>query len=203
MDHDQFKLLQMFPEYNSSLEFIQTGEFSKALPLLNRVDEILTQISESSNGNENYSILKNFLAFKTAYIFRYQGEHKKAESLLQSHISSCQSLSPSHWRRQCLVSSHQILASCEILSINGNADKALSSAKAAVDLCESIPKEEEAMCEEEGESDLAMMSDSYSLQGLAHLVEGDMDSAEVFLQLGARWARTPLQRMASLTNLGS
>ena len=131
---------------------------------------------------------------------RHKGNLQKAVVSLNRCIDSYKKLPPSMHSRRAIALCYQSLSLFEILDITGSAENALSSAQKAMEVCET-PNYGESNIDEDIEN--AILSSSYSLMGLSHFLSGELDEAETFLQLSARWSLSPLQKLGSMTNLGS
>ena len=90
------------------------------------------------------------------------------------------------------------MASTSLLLEGNDIHAALEAACAATTVCENLH------CHSDHSSDhYHLFSKNYTLQGLSCLLLGQLTSAEEHLQLAARWADNPTDKIISLSNIGS
>jgi len=137
---DVEKTWSMFPEYKIAAEHLEQGNFTKALPALERVYDVL----ESAMGKTSPVTTK--MVFKIADSQRYSGQFDKSITTLNKLAKS--------------TLNDQIIAK-QLISINliqqRKFSEALTAAKSAVELCEN---------QNPADSDTALFSSSYTMKGL-------------------------------------
>ena len=89
------------------------------------------------------------------------------------------------------------MATCHLLE-GSNIHAALEAACEATVVCENL------QCHSAHSDDhYYLFSKNYTLQGLSCLLMGQLTPAEEYLQLAARWADSPTDKLISLSNIGS
>jgi len=184
--------LRLFPEYESATSLIKEGKFAKALPSFHRV----LNVCVSATGNS--SPLTMEVTLRCSSLLIAMGQFQKAGDLLQLNSNN---ISGGLRVRALLLESLSDI-------LRGDFSKALKQAMEATHICENsdgLVRGYESISEKEWESvdKPALLSKSYSMQGLSHLCAGNYSDAEVYLQLAARWATSPLLSNISLNNLGA
>lgn len=214
--------LKMFPEYLTAINFEAAGNYTKAIPLYQRMHEVISSTMGTS------SPLAMELTFNTALLQKQSGNYDRAIQTINSTIKEAKTKVDN-------VRLHELLAVCHLLK--GDFQKAVEVATTTVDLCEA----HEDHVEEENADELALFSPSYSIlgtnpqqlymlktermgcnnsnfltsndtiifsvfiAGVSSLFSGDLDTAETFLQLAARWAQPGqvAHQVSALSNLGN
>ena len=179
--------LSMFPEYQTAKTDVANGHFKRALPGLLRVQNVISSAMGSAAPTTVH------VALRTAQVLQYMGDFEGAtrqlESLTSASSSSASAAAPAALRNEDLTQA--LHASALLHLFSGSASRALQQASQAL-----------ALCEGDASVPTGLFSPSHSLLGLCHYHLGSFDDAETHLQLAARWAETPLARLAALNNLG-
>eukprot|EP01031_Cornospumella_fuschlensis_P025166 gene25166-30392_t len=171
-------LLSMFPEYKLSLDFQKQGNLSQAISALSRVHEVLLH----AVGHE--APITSQVTLQLASLHRGQGTFKKAVQIVQEHPSTL---------LDYRVEKEVFLATTEVL--NHNVNQAVQHAQKAVQICE---REQDF-----ANPDNTVFSKAYSSLGVSLLYQGQIQDAETYLQMAARWAQTPYEHAMSLNNRGA
>ena len=136
--------LRVFPEFASASEFENAGSFHKAIPLYQRMHDVLCGAMGKS------SAVSAELVCHNARLFMLSGDFGKAIKLVQSEITS-------DAPKAITVHYFNLLAEAYLLS--GDTEKAFEAAQQAVDACE-------AHSESESDEELALFSPAYGMLGL-------------------------------------
>lgn len=184
--------LKMFPEYTKAKSLIKEGKFNQALPSLNFVLDVISSTTGKS------SPLSVELTMQCSSLLISMGQFEKAKKLLHSNSND---LHGGQRARALLLASVSDI-------LHGDSQGAVEQAKEATQICEKSDSGSGSGSDkaEKGWENIekpTLLSKSYSIEGLAHLCSGDYSEAEVYLQLAARWATTPLLSNISLNNLGA
>eukprot|EP01031_Cornospumella_fuschlensis_P027720 gene27720-33484_t len=171
-------LLSMFPEYKLSLDFQKQGNISQAISALSRVHEVLLH----AVGHE--APISSQVTLQLASLHRAQGTFKKAVQIVQEHPSTL---------LDYRVEKEVFSATTEVL--NHNVNQAVQHAQKAVHICE---REQDF-----ANPDNTVFSKAYSSLGVSLLYQGQIQEAETYLQMAARWAQTPYEHAMSLNNRGA
>lgn len=139
--------LQMFPEYPTATEFESSGNFAKALPLYQRMHEVIAGAMGPG------SALATELIFSSASLYRNSGDFDKAVKLLEDSL-------PKMTTKHARVRAFQQIAVCNLLK--GDTGNAVTAAERAVEFCEA---HEDCTTETEQHDELALFSPSYSVLG--------------------------------------
>ena len=184
---DKFQMLQTLPEYNQARESALKGQFMQAVPLYTRVIEVL----ESSMGKE--SELTLHAVTEQVKTLLNNGDVDKAMHILRQTKKTVGV--PTHG---ALVEWGLLLAQLDALA--GLKSIASGTPPPAIDVVDSTTVD---TLMTHPATPLDAISPTYGLKGLVYLSRGEVDRAEDELQLAARWAQTPDQRLVALTNLGA
>lgn len=173
--------LMLFPEYQLLKSYSEVGKFDLMIPLLYRIHDVI------SNSMGADSPIANEIIYNIAIVHRYQGKYNKAIDLISSNSDNL--------KLSIIYKSKflQLKSLCCILEANYN-----EGSKYAEDAI--------AISEQQTnyDHDITMFSSSYESYGINHLLNNnnDLDLAETYLQLAARWAQTPFDQMIAFNNLG-
>jgi len=173
------------PEYKNAGEHALKGQFLQAIPLFQRVIHVL----ESSVGSTSELALHTVV--EQVKVLINQRDYDKAEQLLQQtqtrllDKTNKSDVDVTNWE----VSFVQWNALISFLRQENNSNQTASH---LVDrLTDAEP------------SDLTLYAPAFSLKGLTHLYQGELEDAEDELQKAARWSQNLEQKMITLNNLGA
>lgn len=139
--------LKMFPEFPSAIDFEASGNYSKALPLYQRMHEVISSAMGTS------SPLAMELIFNTALLHKQSGNFDRAIQIMTNHKEDAKT-------KIDKVRLHELLASCHLLK--GDFEKAVGAATTAVEICES---HEDHANTADDVYELALFSPCYSILG--------------------------------------
>lgn len=172
--------LTMFPEYAQAKKNFDEGQFQRAVPDYQRIFEVVQSLNTPQC---NPMLLE--VTNQLVHSYLYQGQAAKALGVLQTASQLASVTSKEH------VVLHLLKSKTHMWS--GNFAQSLQSAQKATNTLEALDQE----------GDIKLFADVYGQLGISHLLLGDIDDAEGYLQMAARWAQTPLQQLRSATNYGS
>mmetsp|Transcript_29236 Transcript_29236/g.49352 ORF Transcript_29236/g.49352 Transcript_29236/m.49352 type:complete len:470 (-) Transcript_29236:340-1749(-) len=173
-----------FPEYKLASEQEWKGQFDLALPNYLRVKDVM--VSTTGGPYTDYSAV---VALRLARLYCAMGKYDEA---LKS-LGVIENYGDNHFK----VHAHQLASICHLLE-GADVHAALEAACEATTVCESLNSQSYA-----SEDHHSLYSKNYTLQGLSCLLLGQVTSAEEHLQLAARWADNPTDKLVSLSNIGS
>ena len=182
---NKLDLLNTLPEYKNAGEHALKGQFLQAIPLFQRVIHVL----ESSVGSTSELALHTVV--EQVKVLIKQGDYDKAEQLLeqtQSRLldkSNKTEVDVTNWEVTLL----QWTAFVSFLRQENH------SSQTASHLVDRLTAAEP--------SDLSLYTPAFSLKGLTHLHQGELEDAEDELQKAARWSQNLEQKMITLNNLGA
>lgn len=172
--------LTMFPEYAQAKKNFDEGQFQRAVPDYQRIFEVIQSLNTPQC---NPMLLE--VTHQLVHSYLYQGQAAKALGVLQTASQLASVTSKEH------VVLHLLKSKTHMWS--GNFTQSLQSAQKATNTLEALDQE----------GDIKLFADVYGQLGVSHLLLGDVDDAEGYLQMAARWAQTPIQQLRSATNYGS
>jgi tetratricopeptide (TPR) repeat protein len=170
----------MFPEYAQAKKNFDEGQFQRAVPDYQRIFEVVQSLNTPQC---NPMLLE--VTNQLVHSYLYQGQAAKALGVLQTASQLASVTSKEH------VVLHLLKSKTHMWS--GNFAQSLQSAQKATNTLEALDQE----------GDIKLFADVYGQLGISHLLLGDIDDAEGYLQMAARWAQTPIQQLRSATNYGS
>jgi tetratricopeptide (TPR) repeat protein len=174
------KQLEMFPEFKTGQEMMKMGNFQKAIPNYERVFDSL----QAAVGKQ--SPLTAHLLFQLANCHRYSGHFHKAQSLISQFTPNLKQ------NMEAKFKLNQLLAVCYVL--NRQFRDALTLSTSTLQECEHLNASDNPYSK--------YLSSLYGTLGISHLVNGDLDEAETFLQMSSRWAETPTEHLVAAANNG-
>ena len=182
---NKLDLLNTLPEYKHAGEHALKGQFLQAIPLFQRVIHVL----ESSVGSTSELALHTVI--EQVKVLIKQGDYDKAEQLLQQ--TQTRLLDKTN-------KSDVDVTNWEVILLQWNAFISFlrqehNSSETASHLVDRLTDAEP--------SDLSLYAPSFSLKGLTHLHQGELEDAEDELQKAARWSQNLEQKMITLNNLGA
>eukprot|EP01041_Mallomonas_annulata_P012617 gene12617-26568_t len=183
----QYPQLDAFSEYSQVKVFESSGEFSKAVPLMQRVYDV---VSTTTGTNSLLSVAASMRIFEQ---YRYLGKFSDAEKALNLHAL------------QGIPKAYALQAIARLL--RGSATAALEAASEACDIAEA---------QNSADTDVTVFFGSYTMKGLSLLCLGDdsdsdsdsdqhLHQAEDCLQQAARWSTCngPTAEVQAMSNLGA
>eukprot|EP01038_Epipyxis_sp_PR26KG_P007077 gene7077-9661_t len=171
--------IRLFPEYTQAESYYMRGDFNKAIPYLIRVKDVLKSLSSLSYQNSLQH--QNHISQTIATMYSLNGNNNASTSELNSILLG--DIDNETKARITLQLSLNYLFSLSI-------KQALEYAQQAMKICE----------ENDLEPDL--FGNCYCLLGITSLLQNNIEEAETYLQLSARWSQNPLSQFIALSNLG-
>jgi tetratricopeptide (TPR) repeat protein len=169
----------MFPEYATAKEHFDEGRFSRAITDYQRIFEIIHGFNSAQC---NQMLLEVSIQLANSYLLN--GNADKANKLLKSASEVT------------TITDHELLVlelfRSKAFQWKGKFSESLERAQVATNILEQLE-----------DADLRHFTDAYGQLGLAHLLHNDVEEAEGFFQMSARWAQTPTQKLRSIANYGS
>jgi tetratricopeptide (TPR) repeat protein len=171
----QFEQLANFPEYNDASKLIAEGSFHQALPLVQRMNEVIA----SSVGSD--TALAAATRLRLAAVHRLMGDRTSA--LASTEVDGI------HGPARIYL----LLGRIGLLLEDGQFDAADAAAIDVVQLTEAQPHEQ---------IDISTFCGAYTAEGLAAACKGRLEDAEDAFQRAARWGDEPVDQLLTSLNLG-
>jgi tetratricopeptide (TPR) repeat protein len=171
----QYETLKVFPEFEESRNLAFKGEFAKAIPLMERVQDVVN----STMGESSMMSLAAALQLS---------DQRSRMAMWDEALLPLKTGFESSGRMYALLSEAAVYAR------KGAILEALQAAEEATALCEA---------QDQANMDVSAFAPCYGILGICRARSGDYDGAEEVLQMAARWSDDPHNILVSLNNLGS